>query len=216
MNSNPSFYPKHLAKQYVQQWKGSQKDHEFDHQRSLQQVPIVAPASVVTNFNGQSENNRSVTPVQQRVTGLFNESSPTFSSTSMTSSSPLDYSNGSTSSSSSRLIMNHTSNRKILEGLPDTFIAAMKQLFTLLDFENSGQVHIEGKRNLNTARLVRIRISKPNGCQVFGPIFSKSTISRVFKNRIGDFADFHPSETLDQKHFLDVTLLNKVEILDNK
>ena len=35
------------------------------------------------------------------------------------------------------------SNRKILEGLPDTFIMAMKQLFTLLDIENSGHVHIE-------------------------------------------------------------------------
>ena len=34
-------------------------------------------------------------------------------------------------------------NRKILEGLPDTFITAMKQLFTLLDIENSGHVHIE-------------------------------------------------------------------------
>merc|ERR1712156_1418551 len=58
----------------------------------------------------------------------------TLSSSSLNASS-LDSSNTSKSSMDS--------NKKILEGLPDTFIMAMKQLFTLLDIENSGHVHIE-------------------------------------------------------------------------
>ena len=42
--------------------------------------------------------------------------------------------------------------------------------------------------------VVEIGISKPNGCQVFGPIFLESTTPRVFKTDIKEFADFH--ETL--------------------
>ena len=44
--------------------------------------------------------------------------------------------------------------------------------------------------------VVEIGISKPNGCQVFGPIFLESTTPRVFKTDIKEFADFHPRETL--------------------
>merc|ERR1711974_35068 len=86
------------------------------------------------NINGQ----RSATPVGNGRVGFKSseETSPgsTLSSTSMNASS-LDSSNTSKSSMDS--------NRKILEGLPDTFIMAMKHLFTLLDIENSGHVHIE-------------------------------------------------------------------------
>ena len=64
--------------------------------------------------------------------------------------------------------------------------------------------------------VVEIGISKPNGCQVLGPIFLESTTPRVFKTDIGEFADFHPSETLDQNQFLGVILQNKVKIFNNK
>ena len=46
--------------------------------------------------------------------------------------------------------------------------------------------------------MVEIGISKPNGCQVLGPIFLESTTPGVFKTDIREIADFHPSETLDQ------------------
>ena len=93
MNSNPSFYPKHLAKRYVQHWNQEEEGQQ------------VAPAPLVTNINGQ--NVIQCTPVS-------NDSSL---------SSTMDQ------------------NRKI--SLPDTFITAMRQLFTLLDIDNIGQVHIE-------------------------------------------------------------------------
>ena len=64
--------------------------------------------------------------------------------------------------------------------------------------------------------VVEIRISKPNGCQVLGPIFLESTMPGVFKTDIREFADFHPSETLDQNQFLEVILLNKVKSFKNK
>ena len=64
--------------------------------------------------------------------------------------------------------------------------------------------------------VVEIGISKPNGCQVLGPIFLESTTPGVFKTDIREFADFHPSETLDQNQFLGVILLNKVKIFNNK
>ena len=64
--------------------------------------------------------------------------------------------------------------------------------------------------------VVIIQISKPNGCYGLGPIFPKSTTPRVFKTDIGEFADFHPSETLDQTQFLDVILQNKVKSFNNQ
>ena len=64
--------------------------------------------------------------------------------------------------------------------------------------------------------VVRIWINKLNGCISLGPIFPKITTPRVFKTDIWEFADFHPSETLDQNQFLGVILLNKVKIFNNK
>lgn len=116
MNSNPSFYPKHLARQYVQQWNGN-----GEAMTSQQVAP--APVPTAMNFNGHDQ--RSVTPVGN-VSGVSSSSPCSFNmSPTLETRSPLE------------------SNRKILEGLPDTFITAMKQLFTLLDLENTGHVHIE-------------------------------------------------------------------------
>ena len=64
--------------------------------------------------------------------------------------------------------------------------------------------------------VVEIGISKPNGCQVLGPLFLESATPGVFKNDIREIADFHPSETLDQKQFLKVILLSKVKIFNYK
>ena len=64
--------------------------------------------------------------------------------------------------------------------------------------------------------MVEIGISKPNGCQVLGHIFFESTTSRVFKTDVKEFADFHPSEALDQNQFLEVILLYEVKIFDTK
>ena len=64
--------------------------------------------------------------------------------------------------------------------------------------------------------VVEIGIIKPNECQVLGPIFLESTTPVVFKTDIREFADFHPSETLDQNQFLEVILLDKVKIYNNK
>ena len=64
--------------------------------------------------------------------------------------------------------------------------------------------------------MVEIGISKPNGCQVLGPTILESTTPRVFKTDVSEFADFHPSETLDQNQFLEVILQNKVKIYNNK
>ena len=38
----------------------------------------------------------------------------------------------------------------------------------------------------------------------------------MFKTDTREFADFHPSETLDQNQFLEVILLNKVKIFNGK
>jgi len=126
MNSNPSFYPKHLARQYVHHrgWK------EPDEAEELQVPP---PASLhVPKINGQ----RSVTPV-----GNVSMPAAVTMTSNSTESSPSSSMNSTELSISSR--DGSRSNRKILEGLPDTFITAMKQLFCLLDVEGCGQVHIE-------------------------------------------------------------------------
>ena len=60
--------------------------------------------------------------------------------------------------------------------------------------------------------MVEIGISKPNGCQVLGPIFLEITTSWVFQTDVREFEAFHPSETLDQNQFLEVILLNKIKI----
>ena len=88
MNSNPSFYPKHLAKQYVGLW--SLQDQTREHGGPLNQPVVVSPAlgtpaSNVSSSNGQ----RSVTPVggnqhlnqsSTSITGAGSaESSPSFS-----------------------------------------------------------------------------------------------------------------------------------------
>ena len=72
----------------------------------------------------------------------------------------------------------------------------------------------EQQTRLNT--VVEIGISKPNGCQVLELVFLESTTPGVFKTDIREFADFHPSEKLDQNQFLVVIFLNKVKIFDNK
>ena len=69
---------------------------------------------------------------------------------------------------------------------------------------------------LDYPTVVEIGISKPNGCQVLGPMFLESTTPGVFKTDVREFADFHPSETLDQNQFLEVILLYKVKIFTNK
>ena len=68
----------------------------------------------------------------------------------------------------------------------------------------------------NYSTVVEIGISKPNGCQVLGPIFLESSTNGVFKTDIREILDFHPSETLDQNQFLEVILVNKVNIFNNK
>ena len=115
MNSNPSFYPKHLAKQYVGVWNG---DQVRSNTNPLNQPP--AGNFSFTNVNGQ----RSVTPVS--VGGSPNHSM-----------SP----NAMDSSVSSR---HQEPGKKILQGLPDSFIVAMRRLFDLLDVTKAGRVHILG------------------------------------------------------------------------
>ena len=141
MNSNPSFYPKHLAKQYVGLWN---QDQTRGHGGPLNQPVVVSPAlgTPASNANGQ----RSVTPVghggiqhlnqSTRITGGgSSESSPSFSTNSM-SPSIMDTSVGSR--------QNQEPSKKILQGLPDSFITAMRRLFDLLDIEQAGRVHIHG------------------------------------------------------------------------
>lgn len=132
MNSNPSFYPKHLARQFVHQ--GWNQPELGDLQVSPPPSVHVPPASRVPKINGQPP--RSNTPV-----GVGNVSNLAVMASNSTESSPNSM--NSTEISISSRDGSRSSNRKILEGLPDTFITAMKQLFCLLDHEGCGQVHIE-------------------------------------------------------------------------
>ena len=137
MNSNPSFYPKHLAKQYVGLYSEKQVKN---HERPLNQKQQVAPpASLFTppvHLNGHSS---------FIVGSSSTETSPTLSSTN--SMSPMMDNSLSMLTISSRG-QNQEPNKKILQGLPDSFIVAMKKLFDLLDVEKAGRVHIHGKRFL--------------------------------------------------------------------
>ena len=60
MNSNPSFYPKHLAKQYVGLWS---LDQARGHGGPLGQPVVVSPALGAPASNVSSNGQRSVTPV---------------------------------------------------------------------------------------------------------------------------------------------------------
>ena len=97
MNSNPRFYPKHLAKKYVQQWNEKVPAEVEVVDETSQQV---APAPSVTNINGQ----RSATPVGVgsggRVVGFKSgeETSPGSLSSSSINASSLDSSNTSKTS----------------------------------------------------------------------------------------------------------------------
>ena len=134
MNSNPSFYPKHLAKQYVGLYSEKQVRN---HENPLNQEG--------SRCNGQ----RSFTPVGVGSHSSFiggsssTETSPTLSSSN--SMSPMMDNSLSMLTISSRG-QNQEPNKKILQGLPDSFIVAMKKLFDLLDVEKAGRVHIHGKR----------------------------------------------------------------------
>ena len=132
MNSNPSFYPKHLAKQYVGLWS---LDQARGHGGPLGQPVVVSPALGEPASNVSSNGKRSVTPVggnqhlNQSTGGGSTESSPSFSTIMDTSVSSRQ---------------NQEPSKKILQGLPDSFITAMRRLFDLLDIEQAGRVHIHG------------------------------------------------------------------------
>ena len=129
MNSNPSFYPKHLAKQYVGLYSEKQVRNNGNSLNCQQVLP---------NFTNKNNGQRSFTPV-----GSSTETSPSLSSSN--SMSPMMENSLSILTTSSRG-QNQEPNKKILQGLPDSFIVAMKKLFDLLDIENAGRVHIHGKR----------------------------------------------------------------------
>ena len=57
---------------------------------------------------------------------------------------------------------------------------------------------ISTPKKSRTLTVVESGISKPNGCQVLGPIFLEITTPRVFKTDIREFADFHPSAQWDK------------------
>ena len=152
MNSNPSFYPKHLAKQYVGLYSEKQmRNHENPFNQ--QQVGATKEAGACfTNINGK----RSITPVNvgdhlnehsSFIGGSAStETSPSLSSSSNSMSAMMDNSLSMLTISSRG--QNQEPNKKILQGLPDSFIVAMKKLFDLLDVEKVGRVHIHGKRFL--------------------------------------------------------------------
>ena len=103
MNSNnPRFYPKHLAKKYVQQWNekvpgSNSTPAESEENSSIQQVSNLAPALLDTNINGQS----TPPPVGNARIGFKSNEETSPSSTLSTSSlnaSSLDSSNTSKSS----------------------------------------------------------------------------------------------------------------------
>jgi hypothetical protein len=136
MNSNPSFYPKHLARQYVSIWNGGGSErlpsaHVAPQQQ--QQVDKFAPAQ---NVNGQKSE---TPPVGSGRLAILNhhinsvETSPILSTGSMSPMSPPEN------------LAKRPSSNKVLQGLPNSFISAMRKLFDLLDIENDGRVHIDGK-----------------------------------------------------------------------
>ena len=137
MNSNPSFYPKHLAKQYVGLYGEKQvRNHENPLQQVSTPASFTPPVLIGSHLNGHSS----------FVGGSSStETSPNFSSSN--SMSPMMDNSLSMLTTSSRG-QNQEPNKKILQGLPDSFIVAMKKLFDLLDVEKAGRVHIHGKRFL--------------------------------------------------------------------
>ena len=87
--------------------------------------------------------------------------------------------------------------------------------YSSFDFSENCVIILSSLNTFHTT-MIEIRMSKPNGCQVLGPIFFESTTPGVFKTDIREFVHFHSSETLDQKQFLEVILVNKVNIFNNK
>ena len=76
----------------------------------------------------------------------------------------------------------------------------------------SVQIQVSMRKLSYLITVVEIGISKTNGYQVLGPIFLESTIPGVFQTDFREFADFHPSEKLDQNQFLEVIFTSWVKL----
>lgn len=116
MNSNPSFYPKHLARQYVNVWSNQQassrpplqqqQQPRFDHHR-----PLEATRSLERHMEDRLTPPPSQDEWDRQRTVMNDEDHPRSSG-----------------------------NTKVFGGLPPPFIAAMKKLFDILDTDNTGRV----------------------------------------------------------------------------
>ena len=147
---NPSFYPKHLARQYAQngalrnQNEGQSRIPNFERPwAQVYPLPGGKNSHPINNNNNKYGDQQQVVvdgQVQEKQTvgnmrRVENHQVPIFP---LSTCGPK---NDATSGSKSQV----PKNSAVFNGLPPTFIEAMKKLFDMVDANGEGRVRLEGK-----------------------------------------------------------------------
>ena len=117
MNEKPSFYPKHLARQYV-------SSNRCDSRPKAEVRPLESPEKSKKEYFA-----------------------PTITSSTVylpSVNNPPKASINKEETSTSKTDPNKSSS-KVLSGLPDSFVEAMRKLFTVMDTNNEGRIKFEGR-----------------------------------------------------------------------
>ena len=148
---NPSFYPKHLARQYAQAGSLGNADVPLRQQTQrpwAQVYPLHGGANSqqnsISNYTNRGDQVQQVVDEQvQKEQTMQNISGIGHQIPSVASSSVRTNKRDVISSTSGKLLV--PSNSAVFSGLPQTFIEAMKKLFDMVDVHGEGKVRLEGK-----------------------------------------------------------------------
>ena len=138
MNEKPSFYPKHLARQYV-------SSSRCESRPKAEIRPMEAPETEskigAKKFMFAPAITSSTVHLQPRPSVSQEQSVP------VAASIPEQHSHNIQSFGDNLVPKIETARptSKVLNGLPDSFVEAMRRLFNLMDINNEGRIKFDGK-----------------------------------------------------------------------
>ena len=126
MNEKPSFYPKHLARQYV-------SSNRFDSRPKAEVRPLESPEKPKKDFFAPTITSSTV--------------NLPFVNSQRTQSNDEESGKSEPNKSSS----------KVLSGLPESFVEAMRKLFNVMDTNKEGRIKFEGKIKISSVLIMFIQ-----------------------------------------------------------
>ena len=154
---NPSFYPKHLARQYAQSGGslGTNKElHQFQNRPWAQVYPLHGGLNSHENSNKDQHNHQKQQVVEGQVQVMQIRNS--YQQHQLVEPSASHHRSGDeviSSTGNGGAItggkMQVPKNSAVFSGLPSAFIQAMRKLFDMVDVRGEGKVKMEGAAHSN-------------------------------------------------------------------